>query len=228
MDLSTESDCHFMLSKILYVRWEEFEIFLLRNTQVVLGIQSSLRWGWQGGTAAVAMTMAGSLQRHCTRFKSNPCKSQNPVQCSKNSDKIPNHLLISNLKKHRACKKGMQVVKESTSARDEIQKHNAQEFFREPPIFWKTTCTVHYRQGRILCSGQDRLSVQAKILNPCCHPIPQNAEEWQRCQGRERVSAKYPHQVHFTTPDSQVWWGWVANRAVEESLHSPLSGVTIT
>lgn len=111
MDLSTESDCHFMLSKILYVRWEEFEIFLLRNTQVVLGIQSSLRWGWQGGTAAVAMTMAGSLQRHCTRFKSNPCKSQNPVQCSKNSDKIPNYLLISNLKKHHACKKGMQVVR---------------------------------------------------------------------------------------------------------------------
>lgn len=166
MDLSTESDWHFILSKILYVRWEESEIFLLRNTQVALGIQSSLRWGWQGGTAAVAMTMAGSLQRHCTRFKSNPCKSQNPVQCSKNSDKIPNHLLISNLKKHCACKKGMQVVKDSTSARDEIQKHNVQEFFREPPRFWKTTSTVHYRQGRILCSREDGLSVKQKPSIP--------------------------------------------------------------
>lgn len=130
----------------------------------------------------------------------NPGKSQNTVQCSKNSDKIPNHLLISNLKKHHACKKGTQIVKDSISARAKIQKFNAQEFFHEPPGFWKTTSTVDYRQGGILCSREGRLSVKAKILNPCCHSIPQNAEEWQRCQGRERVRAKYPHQAHFTTP----------------------------
>lgn len=182
MDLSTESDCLFIPSKILHVMWEEFKIFLLRNTQVVLGIQSSLRWGWQGGTAAVAMTMAGSLQRHCTHFKSKP------VQVSKHhpmlqefwqNPKSPPNLQF---KKVPWCKKGMQIVKDSTSARAEIQKHNAEGFFCEPPWFWRTTSTTHYRQGGILSSGQDRLSVKAKILNPCCHPTPQNAEEWQRAR----------------------------------------------
>lgn len=135
MDLSTESDCLFKPSKILYVMQEEFRIFLLRNTQVVLGIQSSLRWGWQGGTAAVAMTMAGSLRDIAHISNQNLCKSQNTTKCSKNSDKIPNHLLISNFKKYHDAKKGMQIVKDSTSARAEIQKHNAEEFFCEPPRF---------------------------------------------------------------------------------------------
>lgn len=151
----------------------------------------------------------------------NPCKSQNTIQCSKNSDKIPNHLLISNLKKYQACKKGMRIVKDFTSARAEIQKHNAEEFFCKPPRFLKTTNTAHWRQGGILCSGEDRLPVKAKIPNPCCHPIPQNAEEWLRCQGRKRVSAKYPHPVHFTPNYSHVWCTWVAKGAAEERLHSP-------
>lgn len=35
------------------------------------------------------------------------------------------------------------------------KKDNAEEFFCEPPISWKTTGTAQYRHGGILCSGED-------------------------------------------------------------------------
>lgn len=130
--------------------------------------QQQLPWQWLDLCRDIAHTS-----------NQNPCKSQNTIQCSKNSDKIPNHLLISNLKKYHACKKGMQIVKDSTSARAEVQKHNAEEF----PRFWKTPSTTHYRQGGIQCSGEDTLSVKAKISHPCCYPIPKNTEEWREEKG---------------------------------------------
>lgn len=96
----------------------------------------------------------------------------------------------------------MQTVKGLTSARAEIQKHNAEEFFCEPPDF-ENYKYYSLQSGRNTVFRR-RLSISKdkKIeLIPCCHsPIHQKTEELQRCQGREKVSVKYTHLMHFLTP----------------------------
>lgn len=120
-------------------------------------------------------------------------------------------------------------MKDFTSARAEIQKHNAEEFFCEPPDFGKLQV--------LLATDREESHIQEKTtskdkkpeLIPCRHsPMHRNTEELQRCQGREKVSDKNTHLMHFITPYIHIWSRRFANGVVkEESMHPPLYGVTI-